>query len=465
MSAWLTLIGSFLLIINSPNVNCKASKVDCKDAALTKSCTCVYDDQNSLMQMTCNSYLADSSSKLPEIAAGMVSIKKAYNKWPAISKTFQKTAFFDVSLNKIDSIGDLSNLIAVQYMNLSLNAITKVNPDICKLANLFVLDLSYNQIEVLKFEDFVCETTSNKLNKNTNYLFSNLEYLFLIGNKIKQILRLDLIFVAMPLLTELELAGNEITSINVNDLSVNSYNVLAKLKAVIDQYNNEDYFIQGISSTTQFYFGFTQNLIQSVYFNFEAIYNGITSVIGISDNLLIKFGSIDLVMNPINCDCRLFKDFDFIVNGPFGDSQYYSNFTETLLVQTECANPNDNNAALNIFYSVFNQETTESTFCSADPTSSTASTTSTIIEIITTNPTTAQSSVSTDSASTAQSSISTDSAPTSTQGSSLFGSDSSLSDKVDTILSLFNAAHSNYDLFSTNKLVLFVILNLVLILL
>lgn len=456
MSLWLTLIGSFLLIINSPNVNCKSSKVDCKDAALTKSCSCSYEDQNSLMQMICNSYLPDSSSKLPEIAAAMVSVKKAYNKWPTISKTFQKTVVFDLSVNKIDSIGDLSNLLAVQYMNLSINSITKINPDICKLLDLFLLDLSYNQIEVLKIEDFVCETTSNKLNKNTNYLFSNLQYLFLIGNKIKQILRLDLIFVAMPLLTELELAGNEISSINVNDLSVNSYNVLAKVKSVIDQYNNEDYFIQGISSTTQFYFGFTQNLIQSVYFNFEAIYNGVTSVIGISDNLLIKFGSIDLVMNPINCDCHLFKDFDFIVNGPFGDSQYYSNFTETLLVQTECANPNDNNAALNMFYSVFNQETVENTFCSADPTSSrasTASTTSTIIEIITTNPPIEQSSISTDSTST------------STQGSSLFGSDSSLSDKVDTILSLFNAAHSNYDLFSMNKLVLFFALNLVLILL
>ena len=452
MSAWLTLIGSFLLIINSPNVNCKSSKVDCKDAALTKSCTCFYEDQNSIMQMTCNSYLPDSSSKLPEIEAGMVSVKKAYNKWPAISKTYQKTALFDLSVNKIDSIGDLSNLLAVQYMNLSINSITKVNPDICKLFDLYVLDLSYNQIEVLRMEDFVCETTSNKLNKNTNYLFSNLEYLFLVGNKIKQILRLDLIFVAMPLLAEFELAGNEIASINVNDLSVNSYNVLAKVKSVIDQYNNEDYFVQGINSRTEFYFGFTQNLIQSVYFNFEAITNGITSVLGVADSLLKKFGSIHLEMNPITCDCPLFKDLDFIINGPFGDSQYYSNFTDTLLVLTECANPNDNNAALNMFYSVFNQETTESTFCSADPTSSRASTASTIIEKITTNPT------------TEESSVSTDSAPTSTQGSSLFGSDSSLSDKVDTILSLFNAAHSNYDLFSTNKLVLFVILNLILFL-
>jgi hypothetical protein len=406
------------------------------------------------MQMSCSSFLPDTSSKLPEIAATMVSVKKAYNKWPVISKTFQKTALLDLSVNKIDTIGDMSNLVSLQFLNISINSLTSVNPDICKLSNLYVLDLSFNLIETLRMEDFVCETTSNKLNKTTNYLFSNLEYLFLVGNKIKQILRLDLIFVAMPVLTELELAGNKITSININDLSVNSYNVLAKVRSVIDQYQNEDYFVEAISSRTEFYFGFTQNALQSVYFNFEAIYNGITSVISISDNLLIKFGSIDLEMNPINCDCNLYKDFDFIIDGPFGDSPYYSNFTDTLLVLTECANKNANNDPINMFLSIANQEINGDTFCSTGSSASKASTTSAIIEKITT---TAQP--------TTQSSKNSDSTATSTQGSSLFGSDSSLSDKVDSILSLFNSAHSNFDLISINKLILFFILNMIIFLL
>ena len=352
----------FLLIsLNSTKVLSKVSKLDCNDAELTKACVCVMDDQRNLVQIGCSNYLPENSNKLPDLPAQIVSAKKAYTRWPDVPKSYVNTGLLDLSVNKIPRIGDLTNLKNLQYFNISFNLLDEINPEICVLKDLYVLDLSYNMLEVLKMESFVCETDSGVFNTTTNYLFSNLEYVFLIGNKIKQINNLDLMIVGMPILSTFDISFNQIKEINVSQVSVNSMNVIEKMNQVIKTYNNREYFANTISQRTEFGYYFTDNVIESIYFNFEGIYNAITDAIPISDNLLLRFSSILLETNKINCDCGIYKDFNFLVNGPFSESIYYSNISNTYLAATQCATISEKISILQV--ALENKQDIISTFC------------------------------------------------------------------------------------------------------
>ena len=327
-----------LISLNTTKTFSRVRKLDCNDAELTKLCECVMDVQNNYMvQIECSSYLSNESNKLPDLQAQTVSAKKAYTKWPAVPKSYLKVVTLDLSINKITKIGDLTNLKNLQFLNISFNLLDEINPAICTLRDLYALDLSFNLLQVLKMENFVCETDSSVLSTKTNYIFSNLEYLFLLGNKIKQINNLDLLIVGMPILSSFDISFNQIKEINVSKLSVNSINVMKKLNQVIKAYNNREFFVNTISQRTEFVYCFSNNVIESLFFNFGEIYNFIADVIPITDNLLLRFSSILLENNRINCDCGLYKDFNFLVNGPFSESIYYSNLSEASIAATKCA--------------------------------------------------------------------------------------------------------------------------------
>jgi len=343
------LILMLLLVAFKTNeVLSKVTKVDCADPELAKACVCVLDDQRDMIQIGCGNYLSDENNKLPDLPAQIVSAKKAYTRWPDVPKSYVNTGLLDLSINKIQKIGDLTNLKNLQYFNISFNLLTEINPQICTLKDLYVLDLSYNALEILYMEDFVCETDTSVFNTTSNYLFSNLEYVFLIGNKIKEINNLDLLLVGMPIISEFEISFNQIKHINISEVSVNSKNVIEKMNQVIKTYNNREYFANTISQRTEFGYFFTDNGIESVYFNFEGIYNAITDVIPISDNLLLRFSSILLDTNQIICDCGIYKDFNFLANGPFYESIYYSNLSSTFLAATQCSTVSDKVSILSV---------------------------------------------------------------------------------------------------------------------
>ena len=47
------------------------------------------------------------------------------------------------------------------------------------------MDFSYNRIETISFENFVCFSNTSSLNSNNLYVFSSLQALMLTGNLIK----------------------------------------------------------------------------------------------------------------------------------------------------------------------------------------------------------------------------------------------------------------------------------------
>ena len=375
---------SLLLTLNPVLILSKVVKLDCGDSSLNANgCSCFFEDQSKFLTMVCNTFLENDANKLPDLTATNVAVEQTYTHWPTISATYVNTTILDLSLNKIDSIGELSNLTNLQYLNLSSNLLTRINPKICRLLDLYVLDLSFNNIEILNIDDFVCETDTDVFNTNTSYLFSNLQYFFVIGNKIKQINKLDLIFTGMPLLNFFDVAFNKITSINISTLSENSENVLAKLGHIIELYDNQNYFNLAIKQNTEFFYSFSNNLITSAFFNLETLYSAIMDVLDIRESLLLKFSSIDFENNEnLNCDCNFFNDIDFMINGPFTELPLYSSIENSNISSTKCL---ENNVEIKIFYDILNEKKNSSNFCTNSISTTIECTTSTSINTYTTD--------------------------------------------------------------------------------
>ena len=324
MKIYHILVLLYSALIDSPGTHGEMIKVDCMDSNLNLACACYYDCSPKSFKMLCSENLVDSSNTLPHIDVKALQVSNGLTQWPVSNRSFYNATTIDFSKNKIDAVGDLSNFLNVQSFNLSSNIINKLNPDLCKLKDLSILDLSHNSLETIEMDYFVCNNSS----------MSSLKMLYLNGNSIKSIHKLDLLFVALPLMVEFDVSYNQLDIISIDSLSTNSINFLNNMKKI----QNKQTFVDRINSAISFKYLFNNNLIKNVSFSFELIYNSVTNVLPISDNLLVKFTSVSLKSNSILCDCNLFTDINFILQGPFSESPYYSNLTETNLFSTQCLN-------------------------------------------------------------------------------------------------------------------------------
>ena len=286
--------------------------VDCKDNDFNKFCQCIYNNTKDTLIMTCNSTLEDSLHKLPLFSVVDVIVFNSYDHWPMIPVEYLNTYYLTLSYNKIESIGDLTHLDNLKFLNVSRNRISKIDKSLTMLKELIAIDLCYNLLEEIHFEDLVIDSDKDTFDPNRDQIFSKLKILLLVGNRIKQIYNLDLAFVGMPLLNMLAMDDNRLTSVEVNDLSQQSLNVIKKAKQAIQTNATYMDFISSISMTI-YYFGFNINPITYVHFNFKAMLNEIFSPFKV--NFMTRFLSISMegASDKIICDCNIYMDFYFLI--------------------------------------------------------------------------------------------------------------------------------------------------------
>jgi hypothetical protein len=270
--------------------------------------------------MVCYADLVDSSNQIPNFDINTVTVTNGLTQWPAVNKSFTNATSINFSRNKISSIGDLSNFVGVKSFNLSYNSISKLNQDFCKLTDLNLMDLSHNLLEILNLDFFACSNSS----------ISSLQWLYLNGNKIKSINKLDQLFVALPLMIKFDVSYNQIEALSIDSLSDGSINFLSNL-------NKRNSTLNQTSFANSISYLFNNNQIRSVKLNIELLYNATLKFLPISDALLLKLSSIDLNSNNIECDCSLFTDISFVLNESFIDSPFYPNLTESALFATQCS--------------------------------------------------------------------------------------------------------------------------------
>jgi Leucine-rich repeat (LRR) protein len=225
----------FISIIGwSKSVDGTMSQVDCRDNSLSESCICGYDQDSDFLIMECQNPLDGSASRLPDIPARTIMSSNSLMQWPVIPDSYKKRAIVLVlSENRISSIGDLTNLEELKLLNVSFNSIKKIDSRISSLNELVMLDLSGNLIESIDFGDFVPNANKATLGKDEQ-IFSKLQFLFILGNQIKDINSLDLLFIGMPFINALFLDNNKIRGIDV-DLTQQSLNVISKAKQATTQ--------------------------------------------------------------------------------------------------------------------------------------------------------------------------------------------------------------------------------------
>jgi Leucine-rich repeat (LRR) protein len=235
MTFFKIIILAFISITGwSKSVNAAMSQVDCRDNALSESCICGYDQDSDFLIMECQSPLEAGSSKLPDIPARTIMCSNSLMEWPVIPDTYKKRAIALVlSENRISSIGDLTNLQELKLLNVSFNSLKKIDSQISKLNELIMLDATGNQLETIDFGDFVPNVNKATLGKGEQ-IFSKLQFLFLLGNQIKTINSVDLMFIGMPFINALFLDNNKIRAIDV-DLTQQSLNVISKAKQATAQ--------------------------------------------------------------------------------------------------------------------------------------------------------------------------------------------------------------------------------------
>ena len=259
------------------------------------------------MKIACSSYEEDVTYIIEENDVngiyGVYAID-SFTKWPMFKSKFRKLEYIDFSFNKIESIGDLNNIQKLKYLNLSYNLISQVNPNMCMLKRLQYLDLSNNELEAFHFDYFFCNKSSA----------TRLKYLNLMGNKIKYLFSLDLVFIGLPSLKTLDLRFNKLSEIEINELSNSSIRLLEKFKSY--RLNKSDVLEKFMkNSTTHFYL--TNNFFLSIKLNFKLIYESLVDILPVSGYLLTKFSSIHLDLDKLECDCNLFKDVNFFLGMAF----------------------------------------------------------------------------------------------------------------------------------------------------
>ena len=357
---------SLVLIIFLARSNYQAPPIidtstDCLDTFLrSQNCSCSIaqppNGRNGVETMTCNgNYLTNATQNtLPGLNTAnlplTVQIKNTYTMFPTIPASYINLLNFDLSSNQITSIGDLTNLPNVFTFYMNRNLLTSIPSSICSLTKVQNMDFSYNLIQIVYFESFVCNSETSALNTSTNYVFSSLQMLGLNGNMIRQIYRADLIFVGMPLLYYLDMSNNSLTQINVTNLSTNSINIITKANAMITSQNYPAYYDSFINTQSAFTYNlnFSSNMLTTVKFDFSDIYQLFIQVIpSESIYMLKKLSSISLNPgNPVQCDCGIYSDYNFVLNGAFNRSYLPTSLNTSQISRTYC---NFVNASFNLY--------------------------------------------------------------------------------------------------------------------
>ena len=348
---------------------------DCKDNDFNAYCQCLYEETRDFLEMRCKSILDASLNKLPLYSVSIVRVINSYSHWPTISEEYQFTLSLILSENQIESIGDLTNLENLQFLNLSHNHINKIDKSLSTLKMLNQIDLSYNRLEEIRFEDLVIDCHKDAFSPNTDQIFSNLEFLFLIGNRIKQIYNFDLVFVGMPMLKVILMNSNMLTSIEVTDLSQQSLNVIKKANQALEINATYMQFISTDNQTGYFY-GFNANPISHVHFNFEAIFNEIFTPFKVSFLKRFLAISVESVREKVICDCNIYTDLMFLIE-QLGDTITNKKIYIGPLEDFVC-HKKESGSAVSLFFMI-NQKTVKKTdFCDSATETSTSSKSSTI---------------------------------------------------------------------------------------
>ena len=234
----------------------------------------------------------------------------------------------------------MSNLISLNYLNLTNNLISKINPEICRLKKLVALDLSYNLIEVLSFKVFLCDLDLDLESSEFKFndILSSLKYLGLSNNKIKEICKLDLLFIGMPFVSLFEISGNKLINLKIRNLSNISINLLNIYKEKVNNSKSlVSLFEKTFNSMHLYSFDILENPIERVQIKFETLFNAIKNVVNGDFNLLKKFNSFRI--KSLNCDCNFYNDLKFFYDRFLNIS---SNITRQSLVgKTVCKNMNN----------------------------------------------------------------------------------------------------------------------------
>ena len=118
-----------------------------------KECECGNELSQNYSLMICQSILEPNQNRLPSLPGYIQRAINAFDRWPIIPLDAKTKGGLLLSENQIDSIGDLTNLDNLEYLNISHNQITKINSSMSSLQKLSLLDLSYNLIEEFNFAD------------------------------------------------------------------------------------------------------------------------------------------------------------------------------------------------------------------------------------------------------------------------------------------------------------------------
>lgn len=321
---------------------------NCYQLINNSKCNCSIDYTNTNLIITCSDFISNDEIKLPNITANKVKVVSGLTKWPHIPENFINTARLDFSFNRIVSIGDLSNCHNLRTLNCSHNRLIDIPNSLIKVKNLISLDLSFNLIEYLNMELFMTSVSNFEI----LYFWSELRYLDLSWNRIKIVANMDSFIFGMPFLIQFDLSNNQIIQINITNISQNS----EKISQLIKKKYETGVLVEFVYATCNFiynqldnYFLFlNNNQIEYFEFGFKEIYQTFMKINGfISDDYLyVRFTSILLGSERINCSCGLFEDFNFLINGPLNESQYFESLNKSLLASTQCKA--NNNESINI---------------------------------------------------------------------------------------------------------------------
>ena len=348
-----------LFLINGASQN-DFSEKDCEYLQMNDSNNnCSIEYNKSYLFFTCSDFWSNYDNKLPNISAKKVKVVSALTKWPCIPRNFINTTKLDFSYNQIDLIGDLSNCPNLKTLNCSFNRLIKFPESLIQVIALQKLDLSYNLIEILDMEFFV--SSKDEL---ITYFVSEIRFLNLSWNKIKIVNNMDLFIFGLPVLIQFDLRNNQISRIDMSSPSqitqkINSH-IKDKLTAIflVDLVYNVDFV-----ELENYVLFLNDNQIKYLNFAFSEIFRllmEINKYISV-DYLYVRFASIYLGANKINCSCGLFEDFYFLINGPLNKSKYFKNLNKSLLASTECKI--SKNESINLISNLITGSLKRSQFC------------------------------------------------------------------------------------------------------
>ena len=318
--------------------------VSCNETLLDSlNCSCSFQDR--IETMNCNgTYLPNTTvNTLPDISSVIytVQINYTYTMFPLVPIAYVGLQQLNLSNNRISSIGDLTNLPNVVGFYMSNNLLTQLSSYLCNLTAAIEIDLSYNLIQAIFVENFLCNSdTTSHYYGGTSPMFRNLQSLFLQGNKIKSIYRFDLFFVGMPLLNYLDLSNNMLTSINVASLSTNSLNVMSQTKEMMSNKSWSSYlnsFMQSQDGST-YTLNMSLNSLQSVKFDFADMFTIFDGILPSEDVYLIsKMLGISLLPgNSISCSCDIYSDLNFLLYGAYNHTLLPSTYSVSNLAESTC---------------------------------------------------------------------------------------------------------------------------------